>query len=213
MYGWSFDEGQEEHSSGERLMHDFSIIVQHLIDLPLKYENLSVLSIAREDCGFFAAELAMVNRMSSSAVVGIVGIFSVAPSISATSTSPSSSIDCSSRGSEASKGISMGRLSSWRARSLDGVIIASFPCCGYATGLCLSGHDGREGWVGLSFVGGKNGDCSCQRLQLCFILFVFFCRYLHIDVFRTSLLAFASRFAEAIAGSFFVVGLGVVLVE
>jgi hypothetical protein len=43
MYGWSFDEGQEEHSSGERLTHDFSIIVQHLIDLPLKYESLSVL--------------------------------------------------------------------------------------------------------------------------------------------------------------------------
>jgi hypothetical protein len=103
--------------------------------------------------------------------------------------------------------------SAWRARPLDGVIIASFPHCGYATGLCLSGHNGREGWIGLSFVVGKNGDRSCQRLQLCFVLFVLFCRDLHIDVFRTSLLAFASWFAEAIAGSFFVVGFGVVLVE
>jgi hypothetical protein len=213
MYGWSFDEGQEEHSSGERLMHDFSIIVQHLIDLPLKYESLSVLSIAREDCGFFAAELAMVNRTHSSAVVGIVRVFSIAPSISTTSTSTSTLVDRSSCSGEASKGISVGRLSAWRARSLDGVVIASFPRCGYATGLCLSGHDGREGWIGLSFVMGKNRDCSCQLLQLCFVSFVLFCRDLHVNVFRTSLLAFASWFAEAIAGSFFVVGFGVVLVE
>jgi hypothetical protein len=107
----------------------------------------------------------------------------------------------------------VGRLSAWRARSLDGVIIASFPCCGYATGLCLSGHDGREGWVGLSFVVGKNGNRSCQRFQLYFVLFILFCRDLYVDVFRTSLLAFASWFAEAIAGSFFIVGLGVVSVE
>jgi hypothetical protein len=44
-------------------------------------------------------------------------------------------------------------------------------------------------------------------------LFVPFFRDLYVDVFRTSLLAFAAWFAEAIAGSFFVVGLGVVLVE
>jgi hypothetical protein len=103
----------------------------------------------------------MINRASSSAAVGVVGIFSVASSISTTSASSSSSIDRSSHGGEASKGISVGRLSAWRARSLDGVVIASFPRCGYATGLCLSGPAGREGWIGLSFVVGENGDCSC----------------------------------------------------
>jgi hypothetical protein len=72
MYSWSFDEGQEERGPGERLAHDFSVVVQHLIDLPLKYESLSILSIAREDCGFFAAELAMVSR-ASSLVVGCHG--------------------------------------------------------------------------------------------------------------------------------------------
>jgi hypothetical protein len=87
--------------------------------------------------------------------IGVVGISSVAPSVSATSSSPpSSSTDRSSCGGKASKGVSVGRLFAWRTRSFDGMVVASFPCCSYAAGLCLSSHDGRKGRIGLSFVVG-----------------------------------------------------------
>jgi hypothetical protein len=46
-----------------------------------------------------------------------------------------------------------------------------------------------------------------------FVSFVFLFRDLYVDVFRATLLAFTGGFAEAVAGSFFVVGIRVVAVE
>jgi hypothetical protein len=60
----------------------------------------------------------------------------------------------------------------------------------------------------------RTGIAAANACKWGFVWFVFFFRDLYVDVFTTSLLAFAACFAaEAIAGSFFVVGLGVVLVE
>jgi hypothetical protein len=77
--------GQKESRPGEQLAHNFSGMVQHLIDLPLKYESFSVLSIAHKDSGFLATELAMAISTSSFAVV--VWIVGVSPVVSTSSSS------------------------------------------------------------------------------------------------------------------------------
>jgi hypothetical protein len=165
MYVRSFDEGQEECRSGEQLVHDFSIIVQHLIDLPLKYESLSVLSIARKDRGFLATELVIINSVSSSVIVGIVGVVGISPSVpaaSSVSTTSAASFWLSSSLVEAPKGVSAtGRVSARWAGSFDSMAVVSLAHRCDGAGLCLSSHDSGIGGMGLRFISRYVRDRVC----------------------------------------------------